>query len=194
MRWTDGKQLTIAHQKSSETLFTSDPHHSPLYPQARIGEEVSLLNRIPKILGITLDILFAFGPHSCDCIEWASRAINVMIVLAELRWSEDIRLWWRHTALVKTYDYHNDNGIICSILNYAVPSGSPKCPHIWTNLRLSRTRSWRFRLAATKRPRCASSELRLEFSPVGVSGTIFTAILRMQTQTLSSQPVSRHRP
>ena len=37
VRWADGKQLAIAPQKSSMTLFTSDTHQSRLHPQERIG-------------------------------------------------------------------------------------------------------------------------------------------------------------
>ena len=55
VRWADGKQLAIATQKSSVTLFTSDTHQSQLHPQVRIGEAVALLNRTPKILSVTLD-------------------------------------------------------------------------------------------------------------------------------------------
>ena len=54
--------------------------HSPvwLHPQVRIGD----FNRTPKILGVTLDTHFTFGPHSRDCVELASRALNFMKVLA----------------------------------------------------------------------------------------------------------------
>ena len=76
----------IAPQKSSVTQFTSDTHQSRLHPQVRIGDEVAPLNRSPKILFVTLDTHFTFGPHARDCIERASRALNVMKALAESSW------------------------------------------------------------------------------------------------------------
>ena len=39
------------------------------HPQVRIDDAVAPLNRTPKILGITQDIHFTFGPHDRDCVE-----------------------------------------------------------------------------------------------------------------------------
>ena len=86
LRWADGKQLAIAPQKSSVTLFTFDTHQSRLHPQVRIGDAVAQLNKSPKILGVTLDTYFTFGPHTRDCVERASRALNVMKALAGSIW------------------------------------------------------------------------------------------------------------
>ena len=74
VRWADSKQLAIAPQKSSVTLFTSD--------STLIGDAVAPLNRTPKILGVTLDTHFNIDPHAHDCVERASRALNVMKPLA----------------------------------------------------------------------------------------------------------------
>ena len=41
VRWVDGKQLAIAPQKSSVTLFTFDTHKSRLHPQVQIGDTVA---------------------------------------------------------------------------------------------------------------------------------------------------------
>ena len=80
VRWGDGKQLVIAPQKPSVTLFISGIHQSWFHPQVHIRDEVGPLNRTPKILGVsvTLDTHFTFGPHARDCVERASRACNVM--------------------------------------------------------------------------------------------------------------------
>ena len=79
-----GKQLAIAPQKSSVTLFTSDTHRyqSWFHPKVPIGDEVALLNRTPKIPRVTLDTHFIFGHHAHDCVERDSRALNVMKALA----------------------------------------------------------------------------------------------------------------
>ena len=94
----------------SVTLVTSDTHHSRLHPQVRIGDTVAPLNRAPKILGVTLDTHFTFGPHARDCVEQASRALNVMKALAGSSWG------FTTETLVAKY-----KAIVRPILNYAAP-------------------------------------------------------------------------
>ena len=53
--WEDGKQLPIAPQKSTVTLFSSDTHQSRLHPTVWISDPVAPLNKTPKILGVWLD-------------------------------------------------------------------------------------------------------------------------------------------
>ena len=73
VRWADGKQLAIAPQKSTATSTDST------LKWVRIGGDVvAPLNRTPKILGVTLDTHFTFGPPARDCVERASRALNVI--------------------------------------------------------------------------------------------------------------------
>ena len=76
----------------------------------RIGEAVAPLNRTPKILGVTLDTLFTFGPHSHDCVERALRAFNVMKAVAGSSCS------FTTETLVSTC-----KAIVRPILNYAAP-------------------------------------------------------------------------
>ena len=47
------------------------PGHPPVPapPQVRIRDVVAQLNRTPKILGVTLDTHFTFGPHARDCVD-----------------------------------------------------------------------------------------------------------------------------
>ena len=107
VRWAEGKQLAIATHKSSMTRFISDIHQSRLHPHVRIGDAEAPLNRTPKILGITLDTHFNFGPLARDCVE---QALNVMEALAESNWCFTIE------TLVATYRV-----IVHPILNYAAP-------------------------------------------------------------------------
>ena len=100
VRWTDGKQLAIAPQKSRVTMFTSHTLQSRLHPQVRIL----------KILGVTLDIHFTFGSHARDCVERASRALNVMKGEGRSNWG------FTTETLVATY-----KAIVRPILYYAVP-------------------------------------------------------------------------
>ena len=78
----------------------------------------------PKILGVTLDTHFTFGPYARDCVEQALRVLNVMKALADLNWV------FMTKTLVATF-----KAIVSPILNYALPSGSPKFPqHTWDKL------------------------------------------------------------
>ena len=91
-------------------LFTSDTHQSRLHPLLQIGDAVALLNRTSKILGVTLDTYFTFGPLVRDCAKRALRALNVMKALAGSSWDFTTEM------LVATY-----KAIVRPILNYAAP-------------------------------------------------------------------------
>ena len=93
-------------------FFTSDTYHSWFHPQVCIGDEVASLNRTPKILGVTLDTHFTFGPHARNCIVHATRVLSVMKTLAGSNWGFTIE------TLVATC-----KAIVRPILNYA--------PSIW---------------------------------------------------------------
>ena len=67
------------------------PTSPDCHPQVQIGNAVALLNRTIKILDVTLDIHFTFGPHARDCVEQASRALNVTKALAGASGS---KIWW----------------------------------------------------------------------------------------------------
>jgi ribonuclease P/MRP protein subunit RPP40 len=54
-KWAAAKNLKIAPTKSSVTLFTPDRHQSHAHPQVYLDEELILLCRNPKILGVTFD-------------------------------------------------------------------------------------------------------------------------------------------
>ena len=117
VRRADGKQLTIAPQKSSVTLFTSDTHQSRLHPQVRIGDAVAPLKQTSKIMGVMLDTHFTFGFHIRDFVERASRALNVMKTLAGSNWC------FTTETLMVIY-----NVIVRLSLTTLLLSGSLKCP------------------------------------------------------------------
>ena len=73
----NGKELVIAPQKSRVTLFTSDAHQSCLHPQISANRWWGgSLEQGRKILDVAPDTHFTFSPHSRDCVERASRALN----------------------------------------------------------------------------------------------------------------------
>ena len=131
-------------------MFTSDTHQSRLHPQLQIGDAVAPLNRTPKILGVTLDTHFTFGPHSRDWFERASRALNAMKALAGSSWG------FTTETLVATY-----KAIVHPMLNYAAP--------IWftqissTHLdKLEVIQNKALRIATGFRQKAAASHLRAE--------------------------------
>ena len=139
------------------TLFTSDTHQSRLHLQVRIGEAVVLLIRTPKILGVTLDTHFTFGPQARDCVKRVLRALNLMKALAGLSWG------FTSEILVVTL-----RPLCAPSSNTTLPSGLPKFPyHIWINLRWFRTSLWWSRPVAIKWLQCPTSEPRLRSSPWG---------------------------
>ena len=107
--WADGKQLAIAPKKSSVTLFTLDPP-VPTPPSSANRRRSDSVEQIPKILGVTLDPHFTFGPLTRDCVEWASRALNIMKALAGSSWG------FTTETLVAT-----NKAIVLPILNHAAP-------------------------------------------------------------------------
>ena len=150
MRWADGRQLTIALQKSSVTLFNSDTHQSRLHPQMRIGDAVAPLNRTPKILGVTLDTHFTFAPHARDCVERASRALKVMKATAGSNWG------FTTETLVATY-----KAIVRPILNYPAPIWFTQLPssHLY---KLEVIQNKVLRIATGCHQKAAVSHLRAE--------------------------------
>ena len=78
-----------------------------------------LLNRTPKIRGVTLDTQFTFCPYAGDCVERASKTLNVM-----------------KTPAVSSWCFSTIKRPSCTLF------GSFKCPPpIWTSFRWSRIRS-----------------------------------------------------
>ena len=154
LRWADAEQLANAPQKSSVTLFTSDTHQSRFHPQVRIGDAVAPLNRIPKIVGVTLDTHFTFGPHARYCVKQASRALNIMKALAGSNWS------FTTETLVVIY-----KAIVCPIINYTATIWFTQVSSTHMDkLEMIQSKGLRI-VVAIKRPRRPTSEPRLVSSP-----------------------------
>ena len=108
--WTDSKELVIAPQKSSVTLFTPDTHQSHYHPQVKIHDSLIPLDRSPKILGINWDTHLNFGAHARTTIERATRALGILKALAGTSWG------FPKETLVGTY-----KSLVRPILNYGAP-------------------------------------------------------------------------
>ena len=63
-KWSKRKQLDISAEKSSVTFFTTDMHQHNHHPQVFYRGSLIPLEKNPKILGVTLNPHFTFGPMS----------------------------------------------------------------------------------------------------------------------------------
>ena len=63
--WARRKKFDLSSEKSTVTLFTSDPHQVNYHPQVFLDGFLIPLAKNTKILGMTLDPMFMVGPHSC---------------------------------------------------------------------------------------------------------------------------------
>jgi hypothetical protein len=62
--WADSKNLVIAPEKSSVTLFTPDPHQHKTHPQVLYKGCLLSLVKNPKNLGITSDPSICYGMNA----------------------------------------------------------------------------------------------------------------------------------
>ena len=101
-------------------------------------------------------------------------------------------LSWSFTAKTLVAVLIFNQAIVQPILNKSSPSGSLKSPlPTLTNLRWFRTKLWGSRPIAIKRPRCPTSEPRLESSSwghEGAPGTVCTTVLCKRPPTHAPQP------
>ena len=63
LNYIDNKKLTVSTAKSTATLFMPDTHEHHLHPQVKLVDQVLLLRKKPKVLGVTLDIHLTFTQH-----------------------------------------------------------------------------------------------------------------------------------
>ena len=112
--WASRKELSIAPHKSSVTLFTPDTHQSNYHPLVEIEGAVVPLVKTPKILGLTWDTHYTFGPHASATTQRATSTLRVLKALAGTSWG------FSKETLVGTY-----KAITRPILNYAAPIWQP---------------------------------------------------------------------
>ena len=108
------RNLHLASQKSSATLFTTWTKEVKLPLAVHInGDPIPTVNN-PRILGVTFDNLLTFSHHAKDICNKVSRRNRVLRALAGTSWGKDKEI------LVTTY-----KAIGRSIINYAAP--------VWTS-------------------------------------------------------------
>ena len=112
--WAASNKLTIAPTKSSITLFTPWSKQLPSHPQVSINGNTLPLEKNPKILGVTLDPLFTFGPHIKNLTARCSTRLNIIKALAGSSWGH------QKETLLLTYQ-----SLIKPIITYAAPIWHP---------------------------------------------------------------------
>ena len=87
--WANSKGLRISLNKSSVTLFTPWTKQSNHRPDVSLGNHPLLLEKFPKILGVTFDTHFNFSTHVKNIITRAAPRINLLKAVAGSTWGHD---------------------------------------------------------------------------------------------------------
>jgi hypothetical protein len=112
--WASRKNLSIAPNKSSVTLFTPDGRQSQCHPQAFLDDVLIPLKKNPKILGVTFDTFLNFSYHIKDIAVRLASLLQILKALAGTSWGQQ-----KETLLI-TFKC-----LILSIINYAAPIWFP---------------------------------------------------------------------
>ena len=86
--WADDRGLTISDQNSTITLFSSQKSQSTIQPHFTLYNSLLLLERTPRILGATSDLLFTFRTRVDSIATQASSRINILRALASTNWGQ----------------------------------------------------------------------------------------------------------
>ena len=83
------KKLTVSTARSTVTLFMPDTHEHHLHPQVKLADQVLLLKKKPKVLGVTLDTHLTFTQHCNNIAVIVQQHNNVLKALAGSAWGCD---------------------------------------------------------------------------------------------------------
>jgi hypothetical protein len=87
-KWSADKNLTIAPNKSSVTLFTPDRAQSQCHSQAILGDDPIPLNKNPKILGVTFDTFLNFSYHIKKIATRIASRLQILKALVGTSWGQ----------------------------------------------------------------------------------------------------------
>ena len=113
-KWAKRKHLSISAEKSSVTFFTTDTHQHHHHPQVFYRGSLLPLVKNPRILGVTLDPHYTFGPHVKTVVNKLAARLKVLKALAGTNWGnakEDLLLTFKSLG--------------GSVIDYAAPIFSP---------------------------------------------------------------------
>ena len=126
--WAERKDLVIAPDKSTVTLFSSNTHEFSYHPRVYAEEKVDMggvfgvvrvhrrlpLQQRPRILGVTLDPLLTFATHTREIAKGCTERLKILKSLAGTSWGQDVE------TLLMTY-----KATIRSKIDYAAPVWAP---------------------------------------------------------------------
>ena len=118
------RNLVVSPEKSTVTWFTPASSEANVLPKITIKGKAVKLEKTPKLLGVTYDTMFCFGPHIRETVSKAKKKLNLLKSLAGSSWG------CHKETILLTY-----KSIVRSVLEYASPVWSPviKDCH-WTRL------------------------------------------------------------
>ena len=114
LNYINNKKLTVSTAKSTVSLFTPGTHKHHLHPQVKLADQVLLLEKKPKVLGVTLDTHLTFTQHCNNIAAKVKQRNNVLKAKACSTWGCD------KETLLTTYQ-----AIGRSILSYCSPVWTP---------------------------------------------------------------------
>ena len=112
--WVESKDLALAPDKSTVTLFTPDTHQSHHHPQVLLRGQPLRLERNPTILGVSFDPHFTFSHHARTLATKARAKLALLKATAGSTWGATKEM------LQITF-----KGLVKSTLNYAAPIWAP---------------------------------------------------------------------
>ena len=98
--------------KSTVTLITPETHEHHLHPQVKLADQVLLLKKKPRVLGVTLDINLTITQHCNNIVVIVQQRNNVLKALASSTLGKET-LQTTHLAIDR------------SILSYYCPVRTP---------------------------------------------------------------------
>ena len=87
--WTQDNDLQLNPDKSTSTLFTSDPAEYNTQLQLRMNNTLIPTVKHPKILGLTLDPKLTYSTHTKQLTNNAKKSLNVLKALTSTSWGKD---------------------------------------------------------------------------------------------------------
>jgi hypothetical protein len=89
LAWAARKKLTIASLKSQLTLFTPWMKQVNTCPNVSMDGIPLILNKTPKILGVTFDSLFCFARHIAAIAAKVHQRLNLLKAVSGSSWGHD---------------------------------------------------------------------------------------------------------
>jgi hypothetical protein len=95
--WAESKNLKLAPDKSSITLFTPDPHQTNYHPQVFLNGKLVPLAKTPKWLGVVQDLKINSSHQVSDLIPRLTHRVQIMQALADSTIGQSME------TLIRTY-------------------------------------------------------------------------------------------